>query len=81
MQHLSYRDHYIVASGSFDELTRNYYPVASISWGKKYGPGHVHTIRNAPDRRETREEACNLAVELAKAWIDRKLSPHEPSED
>jgi hypothetical protein len=81
MHHLSYRDHYIVASGSFDELTRKYYPIASISWEKKYGPGHVHIIREPPDRRETRDEACNLAVELAKAWIDRKLTLPEPSED
>jgi hypothetical protein len=81
MRYLSYRDHSIVSSGSFDELTRNYYPITCITWEKKYGPGHVHIIRNTPDRRETLEEACNLAVELAKSWIDRKLSLHGPSED
>jgi hypothetical protein len=78
MRYLSYRDHSIVASGSFDERTRNYYPIACITWEKKYGPGNGHIIRNTTDRRETLDQACDLAVELARAWIDRRLGLHEP---
>jgi hypothetical protein len=81
MRYVTYRDRYIVASGAFDELARNYYPVASISWQEPSGAGHVHIIRDVPEHRATLEDACNLAVELARVWVDRKLSPGKPSEE
>jgi hypothetical protein len=75
MRYVSYKDYYIVASGSSNEITGNYYPIASVSREEKYRSGHVHIIKNPGDQRKTQEEACDLAVELAKAWIDRQVNP------
>ena len=74
MNYLSYRDHGIVSSAATDELTGRYYPVASVSWTKADGTRGVHIINNSSDTCENWDEACNRAVELAKAWIDRRLN-------
>jgi hypothetical protein len=73
MTYLFYKGNYIVASAAVDEPTGRYYPIASISWEKSTERG-VHVIRNAPERCESVNAATDLAVELAKAWIERKLS-------
>jgi hypothetical protein len=74
MNYLSYRDHTIVSSAAMDELTGRYYAVASISWTKSDGTPGVHIINNSSDTCENSDEACNRAVELAKAWIDHRLT-------
>jgi hypothetical protein len=73
MNYRLYRGHSIVASGTLHELTGRYYPVASISWERKDGTRGVHIISNSPEQCVNWDVACNLAIELAKAWIDRRL--------
>ena len=73
-KYLSGTDHSIIASASYDEAMEKYSPIASILWEKVDGTLGIEIITNLPNTCATCTEASNLAVEIANAWIDRKLS-------
>jgi hypothetical protein len=65
-----YKEHLVVSSVKFHPDEQRWIPTIIISWktGTKH---HFHSIRGLPTRYK--QEAENLAIEAAKAWVDQRL--------
>jgi len=68
-----YKDFRIIAAAKRDPDTGKYRPTIHIAWNTRDGRRDSHAF-NLANRCATFEEASSLAVEAAKAWIDRRLS-------
>jgi hypothetical protein len=73
MGSLLYKGHTIVTSAIKDEISGTYNAVASISWDAESDP-EVYLRTNPPLQCATADEAHELALEAAKAWVDKRLS-------
>jgi hypothetical protein len=72
MANLLYKEHLVVSSATFHPDEQRWIPSVIISW--KIGRQHqFHDIKGLPNRFDAKEEAVNFGIELAKAWIDKRL--------
>jgi len=70
---LVYKDHTIIASAARDETTGEYEAIASITWVDADGKRGIHVLTNAPERCASRDQASAAALEIARAWVARRL--------
>jgi hypothetical protein len=73
MASLLYKDHLIVGYGIFEEATQLWIPTAIVSW-EAGGSRELHSITDSPERFADQKAAENFALEMAKAWVDSRLS-------
>ena len=66
-------DHSIIASAYFDEAIGQYFPLASVVWKNDDGTRGIEVLNDSSSSCATCVGASNLALKIAKAWIDRKL--------
>ena len=63
-----YRNHVIVASGEFNQVTRQWKSMVCIFW--KTDTQKLHSINDLAGIFETEEEAVAVALKAGKGWID-----------
>jgi hypothetical protein len=63
-----YRNHVIVASGEFNQVTRQWKSMVCIFW-KTYTQ-KLHSINDLAGIFETEKEAVAVALKAGKGWID-----------
>jgi hypothetical protein len=68
----AYKDHTIIVAGVWDDFSRKFAPMVSISW-REDGKRGVHIIDNSPRRFYTEDEAAKFALNLAQKWVDERI--------
>ena len=62
-----YRNHVIVASGEFNQVTRQWKSMVCIFW--KTDTQKLHSINDLAGIFETEKEAVAVALKAGKGWI------------
>ena len=78
MSTLFYKDYAITPGALLDESTGKYAPTVHLAWREADGKRDSRSFTLA-DRCSTFNEASAKALEQAKAWADRWLTPSEPA--
>jgi hypothetical protein len=78
MSTLFYKDYAITPGAVLDESTGKYAPTVHFAWREASGKRDSRCFTLA-DRCSTLNDANDKALEIAKAWADRWLTPCEPA--
>jgi hypothetical protein len=66
---LLYKHHLIVANGQFEEQTRLWRPIATVSWNTNSAVAW-EILKEPVTLFESTEAAERFGVEMARAWVD-----------
>ncbi len=77
MSTLFYKDYTITPGAVRDEISGKYAPTVHIAWHEAEGKSDSNSFTLA-ERCSTFRDASGIALERAKAWADRRLTPFEP---
>ena len=72
MAYLLYRDHTIVSSAVYDDVSGNWKLNTCVSWQANGNEDRFHFIKNALERFSRFEDAENAGLEAGKSWVERK---------
>jgi hypothetical protein len=72
MAYVLYRDHTIVSSAVYDDVSGKWKLAACVSW--QASGDRVHFLKNSPEMFSRVEDAEIAGIEYSKNWIDRRLS-------
>src|ERR1700752_731245 len=64
----AYKNRIIIASGEFNQVTRQWKSLVCIFW--KTDTQKLHSINDLPGIFETESEAVAFALKAGKGWID-----------
>ena len=73
MSYILYREHTIVSSGSYDDVSGKWKITACVSWQANGGGDHFQFLRNLPETFLRFEDAETAGIEYSKDWVDNKL--------
>jgi hypothetical protein len=74
---LFYKDYAITPGAIRDDTTGKYAPTVHLMWRRADGKRETNSF-TLPERCDTFSDANVMALEKAKAWADRWLTPSEP---
>jgi hypothetical protein len=69
-----YRGYFIVASAFLNQVTRDYAPVAAVSWRLQDGTRGIHLINHAPEHFCNKDKATQFALDQARSWVDERTT-------
>ena len=72
MAYVHYRDHTIVSSGLYDDVSGHWKLTACISW-QATGIDYIQFLKNSPETFSRFEDAESAGIDYSMKWIDRKL--------
>jgi hypothetical protein len=73
MAALLYKNHFIIATGQFDENKHLWIPTVDVSWPSESGR-QFHTMKLSVDCFGSKQQAEIVAVEAAETWVDKRCS-------
>ena len=69
MAYILYREHTIVSSGSYDDVSGKWKITACVSWQANGGGDHFQFLRNLPETFLRFEDAETAGIEYSKDWL------------
>jgi hypothetical protein len=72
MAYLLYRDHTIVTSAVYDDVSGKWKLAACVSW--QASGDRIHFLKNSLQTFARVDEAETAGIEYSKNWVDNRLS-------
>lgn len=72
MAYILYRNHTIVSSADYDDVTGNWKLTACISW--QSSGDRLQFLKNSPGIFSCPADADMAGIEYSKKWVDKKLA-------
>ena len=79
MAYLLYRDHTIVSSGVYDDVSGKWKLTACVSWQENGNEDRFHFIKNSTELFSRFEDAEKAGLETGKRWVERKAKQNVAS--
>ena len=75
MAYILYRDHTIVSSADYDDVTGNWKLTACVSW--QSNGDQIQFLKNSPAIFSCPDDAEKAGIEYSKKWVDKKLAVYK----
>jgi hypothetical protein len=72
--YILYREHTIVSSAIYDDVSGKWTLTACVSWQVSHNDDRFRFLKNPEEIFCSSEEAEAAGIDYAKQWVDKKLS-------